>query len=44
MSLIYKRKISGPNTVPCGTPDFTFTKSDASPSTTTRCVHSVSQE
>ena len=40
--LIYKRIISGPNTIPCGTADFTLTKSDASPSTTTHCVHSVS--
>ena len=31
MSLIlYRRNISGPNTVPCGTPDITLTKSDAS--------------
>ena len=33
MLLIYKRNISGPNTVPCGTPDFTLTKSNASLST-----------
>ena len=44
MLLIYKKNISGPNTVPCGTPDFTLTKSDTYPSTTTRCVRSVSQE
>ena len=37
-SLLKIRKSSGPNTEPCGTPDFTAAASDVSPSTTPLCV------
>ena len=32
ISLIYKRNIKGPSTVPCGTPDVTLAVLDLSPS------------
>ena len=35
MSLMYKRNIKGPRTVPWGTPDWTITGSDEAPSKTT---------
>ena len=44
MSLIYKRDISSPKTVTCGTPDITLMNSDDSSSTTTYCVCCKSQE
>ena len=37
-SLMKIIKGSGPNTEPCGTPDFTAAASDVSPSTSTLCV------
>ena len=42
ISLIYSRNIRGPSTVPCGTPDETFTEVDDSPFRSTHCVRSVS--
>ena len=35
--LIYSKNITGPKTVPCGTPDITLTYLDSYPSTTTLC-------
>ena len=35
MSLMYSKKISGPRTVPCGTPDVTVDGEDCVPLTTT---------
>ena len=35
-SLIYARNSSGPNTVPCGTPESTSAQVECSPPTTTR--------
>ena len=35
MSLMYSKNISGPRTVPCGTPDVTITGEDRVPLTTT---------
>ena len=42
MSLIYRRNIRGPSTVPCGTPDETVTEVEDSPLSSTCCVRSVS--
>ena len=44
MSLMHKRNISGPKTVPCSTPDITVMNSDDSPLTTTHCMCCESQE
>ena len=44
ISLIYSKNITGPRTVPCGTPDMTLAYSDSNPSITTLCDLWVSQE
>ena len=41
MSFIYVKNMSGPSTVPWGTPESTGTSCDALPSTTIRCVRHV---
>ena len=41
--LIYDKNITGPKTVPCGTPDITLAYFDSYPSTTTLCDLLVSQ-
>ena len=37
MSFMYSRKITGPRTEPCGTPDVTHVLSDSVPLTETLC-------
>ena len=37
-SLMYSKNIAGPKTVPCGTPEETYTLSEVTPSRTTCCV------